>query len=125
MPYKVCEKCKEQNGVRSFRCSKCKTPFGVKVEQKIAKFTRSKNCDLSEIKEGDLIKVSGGPVWITQKGEEVGLGEDGKFRVVSVTDRIIMAVGLEDRLPTVIYVGPEYQSKSGTFMRPHKVTKYK
>lgn len=125
MPYKTCTNCQERNGVRSMLCSKCKTPFGVKVEKRIAKFTRSKSCEISELEKDDLIKVSGGPVWITQKGDEISLGESGKFRVVTVDENVIWAVGLEDRLPTCIYVGPEYESKSGSLMRPHKVTKYK
>lgn len=124
MAYKTCEKCQERNGVRSLLCSKCKNPFGVKLEPKIAKHTRSKECDTTQLKPGDLIKVSGGPVWITEKGEEIKMGEEGKYRVVQVDEKVIRAIELTDRLETVIYIGPEYQSKSGTLMRPHKVTRY-
>jgi len=124
MAYKTCEHCQERNGSRSLLCSKCKKPIGLKVEPKIAKHTRSKECDVSTLKPGDLIKVSGGPIWITADGQEIKMGEEGKFRVVQVEEKVIRAIELTDRLATVIYIGPEYQSKSGTLMRPHKVTRY-
>lgn len=118
-----CSKCGEHNHGKRLRCKACNNPM-MKIDR-VAKHSRGKPCELKELKNGDLISVSGGPVWITQAGEEIGLGEYGKFKVNKVVDNGIYATELEDRVPTFIYTGHEYQSKSGTLMKPHKVLKYK
>ena len=78
------------------------------------------------LNEGDRIRVSGGPHFISQSGNKINMGEKGSGVFVRASeDGQAIYVNFDNAQNTrYVYIGPQYTSKStGTIMSPHKITK--
>jgi hypothetical protein len=77
------------------------------------------------LNEGDKVRISSGPYYISSSGAKITMGEKGVGTFVSVTeDRTAIYVKFKNETPKYVYIGPEkVASNTGTIMRPHKVTK--
>ena len=79
-----------------------------------------------ELKEGDKIRVSGGPYYQSASGGKISLGQKGigKFISASEDGSALYVVFQGDPSVRYVYIGPEKISPlTGTIMRPHKISK--
>lgn len=75
--------------------------------------------------EGDTVRISSGPYFLSKSGEKIKMGESGvgTFTGADESGKAIY-VRFGRQSPTYIYIGPEYVSQStNVVMRPHKITK--
>ena len=80
----------------------------------------------ARIKEGDRVRVSGGPYYLTKCGKKIKLGETGSGTFLGLHQDGKGAIVLFDnqRTSTYVYIGPqEVSSLTGTTLRPHKISK--
>jgi len=80
----------------------------------------------SKIKEGDRVRVSGGPYYLTKCGKKIKLGERGLGTFVGLHPDGKGALVLFDneRTSSYVYIGPEgVSSLTGTILRPHRISK--
>lgn len=78
------------------------------------------------LEEGDRVRVSGGPYFVTQVGKKISMGEHGVGTFARAEENGEAIYVKFDRMsaPRFVYIGPERVSKStGTTLRPHKVVK--
>jgi hypothetical protein len=78
------------------------------------------------LNEGDKVRVSGGPYYVTKDGKKIGMGEHGTGTFVGVVDEKGAAIYVRfgTGIAKFVYIGPEYVSDTtGTIMRPHKIVK--
>lgn len=76
--------------------------------------------------EGDRVKVSGGPYFISQSGRKISMGERGvgTFSRAEENGEAIYVTFDKSSSPRFVYIGPEKVSQStGTILRPHKISK--
>jgi hypothetical protein len=94
-----------------------------KFKQKRKKPNLSPLEDWTSLVPGDIIRVSGGPIWIKANGEAEYIGYEGSYSVLSLDRDCIHAtpVRCNDGGHCVIYMGPDKQMKSGSFMKKHIV----
>lgn len=124
MAFKICSKCGEKCPARIRKCNKCKSSFAFKVKKKIPKSCRVD--DWRDLVFGDIIKVSGGPVWINSDGSESSMGYSGAFVVKSLDSNGILACGTQKNSGFChIWMGEEKLSDTGVLKRPHKIFRLK
>lgn len=78
------------------------------------------------LEEGDKIRVSGGPYYLTKSGAKINLGERGigKFNYATPDGNAIYVTFPKEPASKYVYIGPEKVSPlTGTIMKPHKITK--
>lgn len=76
------------------------------------------------ITEGDKIKVSCGPYFMTKSGKKISMGEKGVGIFISIIDDNAIYVKFGNDVPRYVYIGKEYvSSTTGTVMKPHKIVK--
>jgi hypothetical protein len=77
------------------------------------------------LNEGDKVRISSGPYYISSSGAKINMGEKGVGTFVSATeDKTAVYVKFKNETPKYVYIGPEkLASDTGTIMRPHKITK--
>lgn len=77
------------------------------------------------LNEGDTVRVSAGPYFLSKSGAKIKMGESGVGKFVNADENgkaIYVRFGRQS--PTYIYIGPEYVSQTtNVVMRPHKITK--
>lgn len=124
---KLCKNCNTVNGVRSYNCKSCHSPFvmnKVKKNPRFPKFSKRLVKDLSLLEKGDKIKVlqGSGTYHIDSDGNKHYLGNPGIYTVDFINGDTIMAVNKYGTLEQ-IYMGPEKPSTiMDNLMRaPHKV----
>lgn len=122
MPFKTCENCKEKCAPRLRRCKKCDFPFVFKVKKK--KNSVSTKVNWQELANGDYIKVTSGPVWLSKDKTEIPMGYSGVFVVVGLDENGILAQG-KDRTSGFchIWMGKEILNDVGILKRPHRIAK--
>lgn len=122
--FKICDKCGEKCPARIKKCKKCDSAFVFKVKRKKPRLSRVQNW--GELKSGDLIKVSGGPVWIGSDGDEIPMGYSGVYVVKSLDSNGILACGAQKTSGFChIWMEEEKLSDMGILKRPHRVFKLK
>lgn len=79
----------------------------------------------SNIKQGDKVRVSGGPYYLTKDGRKIKLGESGIGTFVEMhIDGKGALVSFDSKSVSYVYVGPECVAPlTGTVLRPHKISK--
>ena len=124
---KVCDKCGCETGPRAYVCPECGTPFIFKPRSKEHKNTKViRNFNWKELENGDKIKVSGGPYWLSSDGEYIPMGCRGKFTVLGLDKNGIIAHGVKEGGFCHIYMGEDDQCKSTQIWRTkHKLSKLK
>lgn len=78
------------------------------------------------LNEGDKVRVSSGPYYVTKDGKHIGMGEHGLGIFVREVDEKGTALYIKfgTGVARFVYIGPEYTSDvTGTIMRPHKIVK--
>lgn len=78
------------------------------------------------LNEGDKIRVTAGPYYVTKDGKKIGMGEHGVGTFVREVDEKGAAIYVKFGTGTArfVYIGPKYVSDvTGTIMRPHKIVK--
>lgn len=78
------------------------------------------------LNEGDKIRVSGGPYFMSKSGNKVCMGEKGVGVFTGVVDEKENAIFVKFNtgIPKYVYIGPEYISETtGTVMKAHKIVK--
>ena len=115
MPYKVCEQCQEQNGVRTLVCKKCRTPFKTKssnYNRSKARRRRKKRFikNWRSLSRGDVVRVVGGsgPFYESSDGMRHYLTDRGKYEVESIDKNGIHVLGIAPRTSghQFLYMGP-------------------
>ena len=123
MPYKVCEQCQEQNGVRTLICKSCKVPFKIKSSNynpHKARRRRKKQFikDWRSLSRGDIIRVIGGsgPFYDGKDGMRHYLTDRGKYTVDSIDKNGINVIGIAPRTcgQQFLYMGPLLKSPACT-----------
>jgi len=87
-----------------------------------------KDFDWHTLEKGDIIKVSPheGSSWTTDEGQQIVMGDNGNFKVISHDANSIMCWGLSKKSGTyMIWMGPETKTESGLVRKPHKILKVK
>lgn len=77
------------------------------------------------LNEGDSVRVSAGPYFLSRSGAKIKMGEGGTgvFTGADETGKAIY-VKFGHTAPVYVYIGPEYVSPlTGMVMRPHKIVK--
>jgi len=124
LAFKICPKCGEKCPARIRKCKKCDSVFAFKVKKKAPRSFRLENW--KELNPGDLIKVSGGPVWVNSDGSESSMGYSGTFVVKSLDSNGILSCGVQKNSGFChIWMGEEKLSETGILKRPHKVFRLK
>lgn len=114
---KLCSSCNTINGVRSFNCKSCNSPFTMNKKRKntpalnAARINRNLIADYTTLSKGDKIKVlkGSGPYYIGDSGEKQYLGNNGVFVVDSILGNGIMAVSQYGAIE-FLYMGQEEKS---------------
>jgi hypothetical protein len=78
------------------------------------------------LEEGDKIRVSGGPYYLSSSGMKTRLGERGLgvFKGVNEDGTGIHVLFNGDQVTKYVYIGPEKVSPTtGTILCPHKISK--
>ena len=119
MPYKVCEQCQGQNGVRTLICKSCKAPFKIKSSNyspSKARRRRKKQFikDWRSLSRGDVVRVIGGsgPFYEDEEGMRHYLTDRGKYKVDSIDKNGINVIGIAPRTSgyQFLYMGPMCKS---------------
>jgi ribosomal protein L40E len=122
MAFKVCSSCNEKNPVRVRKCKKCDSAFAFKVKRKKEK--KEKISDWKELKQGDYIKVIGGPVFLDKQKNEIPMGYTGTFSVMSLDKNGIIAHGIDKSCGFChIWMGKAGMNSCGLLKKPHKIYK--
>lgn len=122
MAFKVCDGCKFKNPARVRKCKQCDAAFAFKVKRKKEK--KQKISDWKELIPGDYIKVAGGSIFIDKEENEIPMGYNGIFVVISLDKNGIMAHGKDKSSGFChIWMNKEQLSPSGIIRRPHKIYK--
>ncbi len=77
------------------------------------------------LNEGDKVRVSSGPYYLSKSGAKVKMGESGvgEFTGVDESGKAIY-VKFGHSSSAYVYIGPEYVSEqTNVVMRPHKIVK--
>lgn len=108
---KTCSNCGLQTGPRAYICSQCKTPFDFAVKTKRSRTTKFiKNFNWKDLERNQVVKVTGGPYYLTSDGEYIPMGYRGVFKVEDVSHNGI--IGFNKKSGYVhIYMGKDYQSE--------------
>lgn len=127
---KLCSNCNTINGVRSFNCKECNSPFTMKKKRKntpalnAARVNRNLIADYTTLSKGDKIKVlkGSGPYYIGESGEKQYLGNKGIFVVDSILGNGIMAVSKYGSIE-FLYMGQEERSNvmDNIIRSPYKI----
>lgn len=124
MAFKICPKCGKKCPARIRRCKGCDSSFAFKAKKKEPRSSRVG--DWKELASGDLVKVSGGPVWVNADGSESSMGYSGTFVVKSLDSNGIVACGVQKNSGFChIWMGEEKTSVTGVLKRPHKIFRLK
>jgi ribosomal protein L40E len=124
LAFKICAKCGEKCPARIRKCKKCDSAFAFKVRKKKPRSVQVQ--DWRDLKSGDLIKVSGGPVWIGGDGNETPMGYSGFYLVKELDSNGILACGTHNSSGFChIWMQGEKLSDIGILKRPHKISKMK
>lgn len=124
MAFKICPKCNEKCPARIRRCKKCDSVFAFKIKSKSPKTRKVPMSNWKELKEGDHIKVSGGPVWVDKENNETSMGYSGLYVVVDLDQNGILARGTDKFSGYChIWMGDEILNNIGITKRPHNVFK--
>jgi len=78
------------------------------------------------LNEGDQIRVSGGPYYLTKDGRKISMGEHGVGTFVGADPKgdAIYVQFTKYSTTRYVYIGPEGVSETtGTILRPHKIVK--
>ena len=132
MPYKVCEQCQEQNGVRTLICKSCKAPFKIKSSNynpKKARRRRKKQFikDWRSLSKGDVVRVIGGsgPFYDGKDGMRHYLTDRGKYTIDSIDKNGLHVLGIAPRTSgqQFLYMGPLKKSPmcSTVYRDKHKL----
>lgn len=129
MPYKVCPKCNHKNGPRTLKCKgECGHEFESasirnpkapkKPKNKVPKMVE---VDYHKLEKGEKVKVvkGSGPYRINGGDERVSFGDYGEFYFQYTLENGF--IGLKKGLTHFIYMGPDRELESGTFLVAHKV----
>jgi len=127
---KLCKNCNTINGVRSFNCKECNSPFTMNKKRKntpannAARINRNLIVDYTTLSKGDKIKVlkGSGPYYIGESGEKQYLGNSGFFSVDNVLSNGIMAVSKYGSIE-FLYMGQEEKSNilDNIIRSPYKI----
>ena len=127
---KLCKSCNTINGVRSYNCKSCNSPFIMNKKRKntpalnAARINRNLIADYTTLSKGDKIKVlkGSGPYYIAESGEKQYLGNKGIFVVDSILGNGIMAVSKYGAIE-FLYMGREEQSSimDNIIRSPYKI----
>ena len=124
---KLCKNCNTVNGVRSYNCKSCHSPFvmnKVKKNPRFPKFSKRLVKDLSLLEKGDKIKVlqGSGTYHIDSDGNKHYLGNPGIYTVDFINGDTIMAVNKYGTLEQIYMVPEKPSTIMDNLMRaPHKV----
>ena len=144
---KICKVCGISTGPRAYICPNghgftihgkkfpdCVVAEGIK-ELRTApelKFRKQRNftTDWQKLLKGDVVRVSGGPIWMRpiDNGGPLAMGYKGIFKVKHLDSSGIHAYPIKAKNEAgfcYIYCGPEKIMSTGTIMRPHDVVKVK
>ena len=124
---KICENCGAIAGSRALVCSNCGFKFAFKPKSKEQKNTKViRNFNWKELQNGDRIKVSGGPYWLSSDGEYISMGCRGKFTVLGLDNNGIIAHGVKEGGFCHIYMGEDNHSHlTQIWKTKHKLSKLK
>lgn len=79
------------------------------------------------LEEGDKVRVSGGPYYLSQSGRKIGMGESGTGIFASAEENgeaIYVRFDRKSSTARFVYIGPERFSEStGVTLRPHRIVK--
>jgi hypothetical protein len=81
---------------------------------------------MKRLKEGDKVRVSGGPYYLTKEGKKIKLGERGvgTFMGMHPDGNGALIAFNGDKSSSYVYVGPTHVSPiTGTTMTSHKISK--
>tara|TARA_A100001515_G_scaffold127595_1_gene113393 strand:- start:261 stop:695 length:435 start_codon:yes stop_codon:yes gene_type:complete len=89
MPFKVCSKCQEKNGVRALNCKKCGSVFIPRTKARIPNkrkrgIIKTKITNWNEqLSQGDIVKIvqGSGPYYMLDNGDKQYSGVYGVVRV--------------------------------------------
>lgn len=123
MPYKICDKCGLENGVRTKICS-CGTKFPQKSKREKALTLKTEEVDWKQLKPGDRVKIfaGSGPFCEKPNGEKVYIGLSGKFEVHSVDKEGFFV--FDGSFRAFCYMGETKEGVVG-LKQAHKVEKIK
>lgn len=118
MPVKTCPKCREEAALRTRACN-CGYEFPFKNKHKKSR------AKLKDLRPGDRIKVSGGPYYLTEKGDKIRIGYRGQFVVLEVCENYVVASGRgKNAGEAIIYMGKkEFIRDTSIHREPHKIYK--
>jgi len=75
-------------------------------------------------REGDKLRISGGPYYQASSGNKYNMGVKGTHTFSHVDEQGHVWVRSEKGILVLVYMGEERLSETtGTYMRPHKLTK--
>jgi hypothetical protein len=127
---KLCKNCNTINGVRSFNCKSCNSPFTMNKKRKntpalnAARINRNLILDYTTLSKGDKIKVlkGSGPYYTGESGEKQYLGNHGFFIVDKTLHNGIMAVSQYGAIE-FLYMGQEEKSNvlDNIIRSPYKI----
>lgn len=122
---KLCKNCNTINGVRSYNCKSCNSPFVMsKKNSRFPKFSKRLVTDITTLEKGDKIKVlqGSGTYHIDSDGNKHYLGNPGIYTVDFIDGDTIMAINKWGTLE-FIYMGLEKESTimDNLIRAPHKV----
>ena len=117
---KLCNKCGEANGPRSFKCKSCNHPFKMNVNKKI-KITKTKRFkrpkkrvinNWTELERGDIIRVVGGsgPYYKDENSEKHYLTNRGLYTVLKSEQNGIHVRSDKGGDFQFLYMGPTKKS---------------
>lgn len=135
---KICTACGFGTGPRAKRCPNCGEQFTFKKKVNLKPIKETKvEVDWKQLKFGDFIKSYSsqkyGPVYLMEEDnglEPVLMGHYGTFKVieprqdgllcreVEITSQKIKSGGFQ-----FLYMGEITKGKTGTILRPHKISK--
>ncbi|MGA1048866.1 MAG: hypothetical protein ACO3UU_12730 [Minisyncoccia bacterium] len=127
---KLCKNCNTINGVRSFNCKSCNSPFTMNKKRKntpannAARINRNLIVDYTTLSKGAKIKVlkGSGPYYIGESGEKQYLGNSGFFLVDKILNNGIMASSTYGAIE-FLYMGQEEKSNvlDNIIRSPYKI----
>ena len=127
---KLCKNCNTINGVRSYNCKSCNSPFSMNKPRKntplnnTARINRNLIVDYTTLSKGDKIKVlkGSGSYYIAENGEKQYLGNKGIFTVDRLVGNGIIAAS-KFGATEFLYMGQEEQSSimDNIIRSPYKI----
>lgn len=124
---KKCDQCGVSCGPRTKVCKECGYQFAFKPVSREKKSTKIiRNFPWRELQEGDIIKTSGGPYYLSETGETLSMGCRGKHKVIGIDHQGILAWGIGSSNTGFchIYMGKD-QSDNRSVKTKHRVHKLK